>query len=140
MKRLLASGLFAGLMALVFAFGAQAQDMNDKEMMGKEKMKPIVAVISAEWCPYCKNVEPVMMKLMKDYSDKFSFVVFDVTDEKAVKESMMKAEKLGLAEFFKENKRKTSAVAVLKEKKVVYKTFNNTKREDYETAFENALK
>lgn len=139
MKRFLSISAFVGLFVFALAIGTQAQDTQDKEMMDKEKMKPIVAVISAEWCPYCKNVEPVMMKLMKDYGEKMKFVVFDVTNDETTRESMMKAEKLGLSEFFKENKRKTSAVAVLKDKKVVYKTFNNTKREDYEMAFEKAL-
>ncbi len=139
MKRFLSIGLFAGLVVFTSAFGAQAQEMKDKEMTDKENMKPIVAVISAEWCPYCKNVEPVMMKLMKEYGEKLNFVVFDVTNDETSKESMMKAEKLGLGEFFNEHKRKTSAVAVLKDKKVVYKTFNNTKREDYVKAFDSAL-
>lgn len=132
--------LTISLIVLAFSLSAFTQDMKDKGMMDKENMKPIVAVISADWCPYCKNVEPVMMKLMKDYGEKFNFVVFDVTSDETSKASMMKAEKLGLSDFFKENKRKTSAVAVLKDKKVVYKTFNNTKREDYEMAFEKALK
>lgn len=131
--------LTISLIVLAFSLSAFTQDMKDKGMMDKENMKPIVAVISADWCPYCKNVEPVMMKLMKDYGEKFNFVVFDVTSDETSKASMMKAEKLGLSDFFKENKRKTSAVAVLKDKKVVYKTFNNTKREDYEMAFEKAL-
>ena len=137
MKRILVSSLFATMVVFVLTFGVRAQEMKDKEMM---EMKPIVAVISAEWCPYCKNVEPVMMQLMKDYGEKLSFVVFDVTNDEMIKKSMMKAQKLGLSEFFKEYKKKTSAVAVLKDKKVVYKTFNNAKREDYEMAFEEALK
>ena len=137
MKRILVSSLFATMVVFALTFGVRAQEMKDKEMM---EMKPIVAVISAEWCPYCKNVEPVMMQLMKDYGEKLSFVVFDVTNDEMIKKSMMKAQKLGLSEFFKEYKKKTSAVAVLKDKKVVYKTFNNAKREDYEMAFEEALK
>lgn len=137
MKRILVSSLFATMVVFALTFGVRAQEMKDKELM---EMKPIVAVISAEWCPYCKNVEPVMMQLMKDYGEKLSFVVFDVTNDEMIKKSMMKAEKLGLSEFFKEYKKKTSAVAVLKDKKVVYKTFNNAKREDYEMAFEKALK
>ncbi len=137
MKRILVSSLFATMVVFALTFGVRAQEMKDKELM---EMKPIVAVISAEWCPYCKNVEPVMMQLMKDYGEKLSFVVFDVTNDEMIKKSMMKAEKLGLSEFFKDYKKKTSAVAVLKDKKVVYKTFNNAKREDYEMAFEKALK
>lgn len=139
MKRILVNSLCATMVVFALTVGARAQEMKDKEMMDKE-MKPIVAVISAEWCPYCKNVEPVMMQLMKDYGEKMSFVIFDVTNDEMIKKSMVKAEKLGLSDFFKEYKKKTSAVAVLNDKKIVYKTFNNAKREDYEMAFEKALK
>ncbi len=106
----------------------------------KENLRPIVAVIRAEWCPYCKKVEPVISGLMKDYSEKLNFIVFDVTDEKTTAEAMKKAESLGLDDFFKEYKGKTSTVAVLKDKKIVYKTSNNRKRGDYEKAFDAALK
>ena len=112
----------------------------DDAMMAKEDLRPIVAVISAEWCPYCKKVEPVVVGLMKDYSEKFNFVVFDVTNEKTTAEAMEKAESLGLGDFFKDFKGKTSTVAVLKDKKIVYKTSNNGKRADYEKAFAAALK
>ncbi|MFN0138673.1 MAG: thioredoxin domain-containing protein [Pyrinomonadaceae bacterium] len=139
MKRFLSISLFAGLFVFALAFGAQAQCVTkDKEMMDKEKM-PIVAVIKADWCPYCENVEPVMMKLMNDYGQKLKFVVFDVTNDETTKEAMKTAEELGLTKFFKENKRKTSAVAVIKDEKIVFKTFNNTKREDYVKAFDSAL-
>lgn len=132
MKKYLSAGLFVGLLVIAFSFAAQAQD-DDRAM-------PIVAVVKADWCTYCKRVEPVMMQLMKDYGEKLQFVVFDVTNDETSKAAMEKAEKLGLTQFFKEHKEKTSAVAVLKGKKVHFKTFNNNNREDYVKAFESALK
>jgi hypothetical protein len=77
---------------------------------------------------------------MKDYSKKLNFIVFDVTDEKTTAEAMKKAESLGLDDFFKKYKGKTSTVAVLKDKEIAYKTSNNGKRGDYEKAFDAALK
>ncbi len=139
MKRTIAKFLFTGMFALTLALASNAQEMTDGDMMAKEKMKPVVAVISAEWCPYCKNVEPVIMKLMKEYGEKMRFVVFDVTNDSTAKEAMMRAEELGLSKFFKDHKAKTSTVAVLKGEKVLFKTSNNTKREDYVKAFNAAL-
>ena len=112
----------------------------DDAMMKKEDLRPIVAVIRADWCPYCKKVEPVISALMTDYSEKLRFVVFDVTNETTTAKAMKQAKELGLGDFFKDFKGKTSAVAVLKDKKVVYKTSNNGKRADYEKAFDQALK
>ena len=48
--------------------------------------------------------------------------------------------KFGMGKFFEDYKGKTSAVAVLKETKVVYKTSNNGKHDDYVKAFDKALK
>lgn len=105
-----------------------------------EDAKPIVAIIKADWCPYCKRVDPVISKLMGDYSEKLNFVVFDVTDEATTAESMKKAKEMGLEDFFKQYKQKTSTVAVLVDNKIVYKTANNAKRDDYVKAFDSALK
>lgn len=134
-KKIITLAVFSAAIALFLSLNAAAQEMVDKE-----PEKPIVAVIQADWCPYCKRVEPVISALMKEYGEKFDFVIFDVTDDAAVKASMKKAEMLGLSEFFKNFKRKTSSVAVLKNQAVVFKTFNNNKREDYVAAFEKALK
>lgn len=148
--------LFVGLITLFSASVSFAQDEMKKDdgmkkddvMMKEDSMKkdammkddrPIVAIIKADWCPYCKKIDPVVSGLMKDYSEKLNFVVFDVTDAKTIAESKTKAESLGLSEFFEKFKGKTSAVAVLKDKKVVYKTFNNGKRDDYVKAFDEAL-
>ncbi len=115
-------------------------DAMKKDAMMKEDTRPIVAIVKADWCPYCKRIDPVVGGLMKDYSEKMHFVVFDVTNAKTTAESKEQAEKLGLSKFFDENKGNTSTVAVLKDDKVVYKTFNNGKREDYVKAFDKTLK
>lgn len=135
-KKLTASLFLLGLFTVFAISNASAQEMMKKE---KSADKPIVAVIQADWCPYCKRVDPVVSSLMQDYSDKINFVFFDVTDDATIAASMKKAEELGLSDFFKDYKKKTSTVAVLVDKKVVYKTANNTKRDDYVTAFDKAL-
>ena len=111
--------------------------MKDDAMM--DDKRPIVAIIAADWCPYCKRVDPVINDIRSSYSEKLNFVVFDVTNETTKAAAKANAEKLGLSEFYNNFKGKTSTVAVLKDKKVVYKTSNNTKKEDYVQAFDKAL-
>ncbi len=150
-KHTLTALLFVALFTIFSTSASFAQDamkkdeaMSKDDGMKKDAMmkddRPIVAVIQADWCPYCKAVEPVVADLQKDYSEKFNFVFFDVTDAKTVAESEAKAEKLGLAEFFSEYKKKTSAVVLMKDSKVVYKTYNNSKKSEYVKAFDKALK
>ncbi len=153
-KKTIFAFLFVGMFTIFSSAAIFAQDTMKKDdamkkdemmkkddamMMDKEDSRPIVAVIKADWCPYCKRVDPVVADLMGDYSEKFNFVDFDVTDEAKIAESMKKAEKLGLSDFFKKFKGKTSTVAILVDKKVVYKTSNNAKRDDYVKAFDKAL-
>ncbi len=107
--------------------------------MPYDKNLPTVAIIKADWCPYCKNVDPVMMGLMDDYKGKVNFVVFDVTDDSTKAEAMKTAKTLGLTKFYTSNKGKTSTVAVLKNNKVVYKTSNNANRDQYVMQFDKAL-
>jgi thiol-disulfide isomerase/thioredoxin len=125
----------------VETFSQETMKKDDAMMMNKkEDKRPIVAIIKADWCPYCKRIDPVVSKLMSDYSEKLNFVEFNVTDEATIAESMKKASELGLDDFFKDFKGETSTVAVLVDKKVVYKTANNNKRNDYVKAFEKVLK
>ncbi len=80
-----------------------------KELQGK----PVVIDVFATWCPGCKNIEPTLGKLKKDYGDRANFVVLDVTDKKTMEEAKAKAEKLGLTAFLDENQSKTSTVAIV---------------------------
>ena len=141
--------LFVGMFVIFSSVNAFSQETMKKDemmkkddamMMKKDDKRPIVAVVKADWCPYCKRIEPTISKLMTDYSPKMNFVVFDVTNETTTAESMKMANKLGLGDFFRENKGKTSTVAVLVNKKITYKTSNNSKRGDYVEAFDKALK
>ncbi|MGH9899576.1 MAG: thioredoxin domain-containing protein [Pyrinomonadaceae bacterium] len=128
--------------ALLFttAFSAAAQDdkmMKDKMM---EHTKPTVAIVRADWCPYCKQLEPTMSKLIEEYKDRIDFVMFDVTDAATTTQSAATAEKLGLTKVFEDNKKNTSAVVVLGPKhNVLFKTSKNYDRDAYVRAFDDAI-
>ncbi len=134
-KKYLSLAIFAAAFVFLSTFSISAQEMMKKA----ETDKPVVAIIKADWCPYCKRIDPVVSGLMKEYGEKLNFVVFDVTNDETIKASKEKAESLGLSDFFKNYKGKTSTVAVLKDKEIVYKTSNNGNRADYVTAFDKSL-
>ncbi|MGH9769464.1 MAG: thioredoxin family protein [Blastocatellia bacterium] len=104
------------------------------------KTKPTVAVIKAEWCSACQKLEPMMKELMKEYGGKVEFVALDVTSDEKVAESRATAKKLGLGDFFEENKEKTSTVAVfVKGGKPQFVTMANFDRNAYVKAFDEAI-
>jgi thiol-disulfide isomerase/thioredoxin len=134
------------IIAIVFVLGvalsglALAQDkmMDDKMMMKGDK--PTVVVIRADWCPYCKTLEPTMKDLMAQYGDRLNFVVLDITNEQTSRESAETAGKLGLGKFFEENKTRSATVAIFDSKKrVIFKAMKSQDREAYVRAFDSAI-
>lgn len=104
------------------------------------KTKPIVAIIRADWRSACQKLEPIMMELMKEYGGKVEFVALDVTSDEKVAQSRATAKKLGLVDFFEENKEKTSTVAVfVKGGKPQFITKANFDRNAYVKAFDEAI-
>jgi thiol-disulfide isomerase/thioredoxin len=136
---------FAGVMtmvALLMALGVAAT--GQERMGGNDKMmteaKPVVAIIRASWCPACQKIEPEMTTLMKQYGDRLTFVILDVTDEAKIKESEATAKKHGLTEFFKTHKSKTSTIAIFDVgQKEIFKTDHNYDRNAYVKAFDRAI-
>lgn len=126
--------------AVVVGAAATAQDKKMDDKMMAHDGKPIVAIIRADWCPACRNLEPTMKELMAQYGDRLNFVVLDVTNEETSKEAAATAEKFGLSKFFADNKGKTSTVAVFDaKKKAVFKTAKNFDRAAYVRAFDSAI-
>jgi thiol-disulfide isomerase/thioredoxin len=140
MKKIFQSVLAIFALMAASGFSARAQDtmMKDDKMMAEAR--PLVAIIRADWCPACKKIEPFMKELVKEYSGRLNFVVFDVTNEAKVKESEMMAAKHGLTEFFKAYKEKTSTLVIFDGKqKQLFKTDHNYDRDAYIKAFDSAL-
>lgn len=132
--------MFAGFLMLAGSvISANAQD----NMMMMEKMnpkKPTVAIIRADWCSACKELEPVMSELMRDYKGKLNFVMLDVTNDDTTAKAAATAKSLGLTSFFEANKKSTSTVGVFKNKKQLFKTTHNSDRSAFVSAFDKATK
>ena len=146
MKRMaFVAGALMALMAFM-ALNVAAQDntMKHDDMAGEKMMidhsKPTVAIIRADWCSACQKLEPTMSALISQYKDRLNFVMLDVTTDEKTAESAKTAQELGIAKFFKANKKNTSTVIVLGEKnKILFKTIHNFDRVAYVRAFDDAV-
>jgi thiol-disulfide isomerase/thioredoxin len=95
--------------------------------------KPVLVDIYASWCPGCKNIAPTLSQLKQDYAGKVNFVVLDVTDPGKLRASEAMAKELGLANFLRDNKSKTSMVAIIDPAtgKILASYKNNANKADY---------
>lgn len=139
MKKIIPAILFAIMFAAGAVISTNAQEMMKDTMMSDAK-KPIVAIIRADWCSKCRELEPTMMQLMGEYKDRLQFVVMVVSDDQKSQESAKMAEKFGLKKFFAANKGKTSTVAVMNGDKELFKTSGAKAKAVYAEAFDKAIK
>lgn len=103
--------------------------------------KPVVVKITADWCSGCKAIAPTISALQKQYQNKATFVVFNVTDKATTQASEAQAKKLGLGSFFAAHKSQTATVAILDPSNgQVLKLFQkNTNQKDYQTVINSAI-
>jgi thiol-disulfide isomerase/thioredoxin len=102
--------------------------------------RPTVAIIRADWCTACQQLEPTMMELMNQYKDRIDFVMLDVTDDQKTAKAGADARKLGIGKFFAANKKNTSTVIVLSPAhKILFQTAKNFDRNAYVQAFDDAI-
>lgn len=135
MKKHLSRLAFAAafFMMLFAAFGNFAVETS-------AQAKPTVALVRADWCRACQQLEPTYNELKREYGSRINFVEFDVTNEETTAAAETRANKLGLGKFFAANKKNTSTVAVFKGGKQTFTANHNYDRQTYVNAFEKALK
>ena len=104
--------------------------------------KPVVVRIHADWCPACKQTEPMLAAMKRTYGDRVSFITYDVTNAKTAARASSDAKADGLAKFYDATKAATSTVAVIDSKTgtVVAELYNDIEVADYTQAIERALK
>jgi len=88
---------------------------------GECRTPRLVAVSTrADWCPMCPRMTPVYKKLMEDYGERsVLFVVFDMTDDAAKKQTEYLASTLGIEWLCKQKMPTGSINLVDREKGVV---------------------
>lgn len=129
-----------GALLATLSLSVTAQDMMGKMDQMSHKGQPVVAIIRADWCSACQQLEPKMAELMEQYKDRINFVVLDVTTDEKTAASAATARKLGIGKFFETNKKKTSTVAIFGAKnKLLFRTDHNADRDAFARAFDDAL-
>lgn len=104
------------------------------------RAKATVVVILADWCPACKSLEPGMARLVRKYSNRLAFVVFDLTSAETRAHSLAKAKSLGLVDLLLQNvDQGTPCVAIVSRRgKEVFRQVGGTDLALYDKAFAQA--
>lgn len=126
--------------ALFFKKHKSAKKEQSKEAVQTPK-EVSLAVIYASWCPGCKNIQPTLDQIEKEFSEKINLVYLDVSTPKHALEAAKKAKELNIIDFYTANKSKTSTVGIIVQKtSEIVSTFqNNNNIDEYKDAIEKAL-
>ena len=97
-------------------------------------------VIYASWCPGCKNIQPTLDQIEKEFGNTINLLYLDVSTPKQAIASLQKAKDLNIVDFYNVNKSKTSTVGIIipKNGEVVTTFQNNNNLEDYKNAIQQA--
>ncbi|MGH7708767.1 MAG: TlpA family protein disulfide reductase [Vulcanimicrobiaceae bacterium] len=141
MNRLLAGAVFAGLLAPLAAVAGPNLANVGGPLPAAMQGKPVVAVVRADWCPSCKEVEPVLHRVLDRYGSKVSYVALNVTNSKTATAAAALAGRDGLAKFYESAKEATSTVAIVDPKtgNVVAEFYDQTDPAAYRAAIDKAL-
>lgn len=104
-------------------------------------VKPWVVLVKADWCAVCKETEPLLSDLKKQFQNRTLWVELDVSNRKKIAEATARVKVLGLDDFFRSYGNKTGVVALIepKSKKVMRLLIAETRREVYLSALNQAL-
>ena len=99
-----------------------------------------LVVIYASWCPGCKNIQPTLDQIEKEFGNIVNLVYLDVSTPKQAIASLQKAKELNIVDFYNVNKSKTSTVGIIipKNGEVVTTFQNNNNFDDYKNAIQQA--
>jgi len=98
--------------SLSIAFSLATSQPARADEPARTDAKPIVAIVEADWCPFCVFVRPAIQEVAQGFGNRVQLVRFDVTDGKRKDASMVMAKQIGLEGFFSQNQGRTSTVAV----------------------------
>jgi thiol-disulfide isomerase/thioredoxin len=120
---------------------ASVQDNVGGPLAQQLQGKPVVVDIYATWCPACGNIAPTLSQLRQEYGDRIHFIKLDVSDRSHTSESELRANELGLASFFAENKSNTGIVTIIDPDtgNILGQYYNNPEKSAYTRVIDSAL-
>lgn len=114
----------AGAPAAAVAAPAAPSARPDAPRPTAAKALPLVAVVRADWCPACRNVEPTLAELEKEYAGRIAFVRLDVTDDATTAGAADEAASEGVGPFFGEARGRTATIGVFsKDRRELFRTW-----------------
>jgi len=126
--------------AFFFKKHKQATKINERgtEQTAGEK-KIIMAEIYAGWCPGCKNIQPTVDQLVKDFP-QIEFVQLDVSTPSKAEASQKIAKEHMILDFYNANKSKTATIGIIvpTSGEVVSVFHNENNEESYKSAIQDA--
>ncbi len=108
-----------------------------EQKTGEKKI--IVAEIYASWCPGCKNIQPTLDLLVKDFP-QIEFIQLDVSTPSKAEASQRIAKDLKIIDFYNANKSKTATIGIIvpTSGEVVSVFHNENSEEPYKPAIQDA--
>lgn len=74
--------------------------------------RPLVAITRADWCPTCRQLEPVVRRVEEEFKGRATFVYLDLTDDDAQAKAEARASEAGIHDFYEANAGRTGVVAI----------------------------
>ena len=125
--------------AFFFKKHKQATKINGGAEQKAGEKKIIVAEIYAAWCPGCKNIQPTVDQLVKDFP-QIKFVQLDVSTPSKAEASQKLAKDLMIIDFYNANKSKTATIGIIvpTSGEIVSVFHNENNEEPYKGAIQDA--
>lgn len=102
---------------------------------------PLVAIVRADWCPACRNTEPKLAGIEKEYAGRIAFLRLDVTDDDTTAGAAQEADAAGVGAFFGQNKGRTATIGVFsKDRKELFRTWGLKDDAPFRAALDAAVK
>jgi thiol-disulfide isomerase/thioredoxin len=131
--------LMLGLLGIsLTAFAQEKQTPKQKP----EPPKVLAVLFYADWCSSCKELEPKLNKVKRDFEGKpILFTRFDLTDEFTNDQAARYAALLGLENYYTENAGKTGYMLLIdsQSKKVLGRINKQNSSEEMKAALTTAL-
>ncbi len=118
-----------------------AQAQTETKLAQELQGKPLFVQIYADACPICKAFKPTLASLHQQYSNSVNFVALDVSSQSTTQAAAVKAEQLGLRNFFNAHRAQGGAIAIFNPStgEVLTQYRRNLNKADYVKALDSAI-